>query len=586
MTKQDILFEDVTFTYAAGQAPALKNISLSVGEGELVLITGPAGAGKSSLCYCLNGIIPHFHRGKLRGEVVIRGIPIRDTSIGEMSRLVGMLFQDPSEQLLSTTVADEVAFGMENFGFSPALIRQKRDQILETVGLSEYAERSPHALSGGQQQACVLAATLVLEPDIYVLDEPTSNLDPISSSLVFDLLSQVVRQAGRTMIVVEHKLDRLMGSADRVVVLNEGQVLINGAPEELMREAELLDQLGLKARHIDLLFARLRRKGLSFDRNPENLAEAAGMLREVLLKKRTGEKANLTSAGQFAGSAIKSRSTSIGPKVVEINDLWHTYSTGNVEAIKGISLEIHEGEYVGIIGQNGAGKTTLVKHLNGLLKPTKGTLHVKEFNTSVTSIDQIAHIVGYVFQNPNHQLFSISVQKELEFGPRNIGLDESKIEGRVKQIAESLDLVDLLKVSPHDLSLGQKQKLAVGSVLTMGPDILIVDEPTTGQDHNTAQTMMALYDELNEAGKTVVLITHDIDLVAEHCDRCILMKDGRILLDGPVREVLSSTDILRETHIEPPQITLLAQSLVDCGVPPDVLTVDEMLAVLETLGVF
>ena len=570
---EDIVFKHLSFTYTGNEEKSLKDVSFKVDKGSILLVTGAAGAGKTTLCRCINGLIPHFFGGKMDGEVIVKGYSTRKYDIGFFSSFIGFLFQDPSSQLIAPTVLDEVAFGPENLGLTRDEILKKVKYALKMVRLEGCEDRSPHSLSGGEQQACALASIIAMDPQIYVLDEPTSNLDPIGTLNMFRLIRKLVEEERRTTILVEHKLSEALPIADYMIVLGGGEIKLFGKPRKILDNVEGLRRIGLKIPHIVLIADYLRKKGISISRMPITLEEGVAILRKVLEKKSPLPAININEK-----SYVKR-----GKSIIKVEDLWHIYMPMNIEAIRSINLEIYENEFIAIIGQNGSGKTTLVKHFNGLLKPTKGKVYVYGIDTDNAEIADLSKRVGYVFQNPDNQLFSKTVREELAFGPKNLGIKKEETDKRIEEVSANLGLENYLNKNPMSLSKGERQKVAVASVLTMKPDVLIVDEPTTGQDYKTARDMMEFYKRLHEEGKTIIVVTHDIDLVAEYSQRIIVMWKGKILLEGNPKKVLSQTDILEKTYIKPPQVTLLFQKLRDLGTPNDIITVDEGINYLEKI---
>jgi len=565
-----IALENVHFTYAGSSRPALQNLNLAIKEGESLMITGPSGAGKTTLCRCLNGLIPHYFRGRLSGNVVINGINTRDSNISALSHVVGLLFQDPSSQLVNPTVIDEVAFGPENYGVPPEEIRTRALKAMEIMRLKGYDERSPHSLSGGEQQACALAAIVAMNPSIYVLDEPTSNLDPIGSTMVLNLMAELAKRERHTMITVEHKMEEMLPLIDRLVVMNEGMIVLEGRPRELLDDVELMEKMGLKPPQVALIASKLRSKRPGL-RVPMTLGEAVEVFREVFASVR------------FKSPPMKAeQSRPSAETVIEVHNLTYTYPAGTT-ALRDVNLEIRRGEFMAIIGQNGSGKTTLVKHFNGLLRPTKGTVRVFGVDTRTATIPELSRKVGYCFQNPDHQICCETVRKELEFGPRNLHVDEEEIQRRVREVAMAVGLQGVLDVNPFIVSKGERQRIAVASLLTMSPDVLIVDEPTTGQDYRMGKEMMDFYKRLNEVeGKTVIVITHDMNIAAEYVKRVVVLRNGQVLIDGATRDVFAQTALLETTYLKPPQVTRFGQALMEYGLPENILTVEEIVELLAT----
>jgi energy-coupling factor transporter ATPase len=575
-SRHAIVFENVTYTYPAAATPALSDISLSVQEGEIILVTGPTGSGKTTLCSCVNGFVPHFFGGELKGRILVKGQDTRDTTVGVLSSRVGLLFQDPFSQLVSATVEDEVAFGPENLGLPVEEISNRVDESLRYVRLDKYRNNPPSVLSGGQQQACALAAIIAMKPDVYVLDEPTSNLDPIGTSMIFNLIKELAEKEKKTIIIVEHKLAQLVDVVHRVIVLKDGRVAVSGRPREILGErAEYLDTLGLHPPRLSLLAQKLQSYGLKIDTVPVTLDESYEVLSRALKRESTG------ASSTYSQLSPSPEASATGDAIIQVRGLTYQYPTGTV-ALKGVSLDIHEGDFIAIIGQNGSGKTTLAKHFNGLLKPTSGSVTVFGLDVATTPSYSLVARVGYVFQNPNHQLFSTKVSDELAFGCRNMGFSPEITKQRIQETASLLEIEKYLSERPYSLGQGEKQRVAIAAILAMNPDVLVIDEPTTGQDPRRSREIMDLMKKLHSAGKTIVIITHDMDLVCEYAERVIVMNDGRILTEGSPREVFAKADILREAFLAQPVVMELFNRLrKDFPLPESVLTVDEAVAVLK-----
>ena len=568
----DIIIENLSVVYRTGGAkkPALTNINLKVREGETILISGPAGAGKSTLCRCINGLIPHFFKCELKSEssVQVRGFDVRWTDIPTLSRHVGTVFDDPANQLVCPTVINEIAFPMENFGFPPEMMRRRISKYLKVTRLEGYELRHPYSLSGGEQQECVLASVLALEPEVLILDEPTSALDPIGTDMIISKIKDI---KGKTKIIVSNKLDEMVAIADRVIVMNEGRIILQGKPREVFEEVDILEKIGITPPQVTRLFIELKKMGFDIESVPLTLNEARiGMLKIL--------KAHMRPTFQAKQVPALMREQYKEEPVIQIRGLYHTYP-GGITALKGIDLDIYQGEYVAIIGQNGSGKTTLVKHIVGLFDSSmyRGKVKCYNMDMATTPTFEIAKKVGFVFQNPDRQMFSLYVEDELKFGPRNINLPEEETKRRVQEVLKALKIEHLKDEKITDLSQGEKQRLCLASVLVMDPKTLIVDEPTTGQDPRMRREIMdILMRSYKEKNITVLVITHDIQLVAEYARRCIVLSNGKILSDSTTRRIFSQPEKLKITYLSPPQVTMLGQKLVDKGMPPDVLTVEEM----------
>lgn len=562
------------YTYPGAASPALNGIDLEVERGEIVLITGPTGAGKTTLCSTFNGLVPHFYGGQLEGEIGVLGRNVKETSAGYLSTRVGMLFQDPSSQLISATVEDEVSFGPENLGIPVEEIAKRTSSVLKYMGLNDLRDRPPFALSGGQQQAVGLASVIAMKPEILVLDEPTSNLDPIGTTNIFSLLRRISREERNTIIVVEHKLPELVDIADRIIVIEDGRIRLEGPPREILAEdAVILHGRGLQPPQVSLLAHRLKEAGAPIDKIPLTISESLDVFSKF--------HQSLKEAGAEPQKATEHR-RSAGDPIIEVENVSFQYPSG-VVAVRDASVKFYEEDFVGIIGQNGSGKTTLVKLLNGLLKPTQGTVKVFGLDVRSSPIHELIRHVGYVFQDPDSQLFSKTVYQELSFGLKNLKIPRDQWESKINSVAKMLLIDSFLKEAPYSLSRGDRQRVAIASVLVMEPEVVVVDEPTTGQDPRKRREIMELMRVLhNKYGKTIIFITHDMDLVAEYAKRCIVMKDGQLILDGDPHDVFLHYEELEKTHLKPPMITLLFKELGErYGLRKDILTVDEALGHLK-----
>jgi cobalt transport protein ATP-binding subunit len=565
---QPLIYDRVTYAYRGGDT-IVRDVSLALEEGKVVLVTGPSGAGKTTICRAANGLIPHEFKGTFGGKVTIAGrYDSRNLGVSSLSKIVGVLSQDPETQLFNPSVEDEIVFGACNYGLPVDTIRERTERLLDLTRLGHHRRKNPHNLSGGQQQACALASILAFEPLVLVLDEPTSNIDPIGSQQVLDLVARLAREENRTTLLVEHKIEELADLVDEMIVIDRGEILHRGTVREVLEHVEYIDSVGLSVPQVTLLCARLRTVGWSVEELPIGVEEAVRVLSLLV------DQGTLNRTPEPPPRRAQHESDEV---VVSIGGLSHVYQDGT-RALHDVDLEIRRGEFVGILGQNGSGKTTLVKHFNALLKPTEGTVIVAGLDTRKASIAEMALAVGYIFQNPDAQIFKMKVEEELAFGPQNVGLSEGEVGRRIKEAAEDLEISHLMNKNPFFLSKGEKQRVAVAAVMAMHPDILVLDEPTTGQDFKRAKEIMDLAVRLHDEGQTVVVITHDMNLAAEYCDRVVIMEGGRVLLDAPTREAFLAEEELNASSLRPPQVTVLGKAL---GYPHAWLTVDEA---VETLG--
>jgi len=554
-----IRIRDLTFHYGDASKPALQDVNLEVEDGEFVLVTGPSGCGKSSLCRCLNGLIPHFYGGKIAGGLEVQGLDVMKHTTKELATRVGMVFQDPENQLVAMDVEREIAFGLENLAFPKGVMAKRMEESLDTLGISGLRYRQVHELSGGEKQKVIIASVLAMHPDILVLDEPTSELDPKSAEEVLSVVQRLNDELGITVILVEHRLDRVVHLVDRMIVLDEGRIVADGNPRAVLSNCDIAS-LGAGVPPIVRIVQRLSGNCVNVDGIPLTVKEGRSMLKEVFREAGGRELSQVESAH--------------GKPVIEIDKLWHTYPEG-LTALKNVSLRICQGEFVAIMGRNASGKTTLVKHINGLLKPTKGKVRVTGIDTQRATIAELARKVGFIFQNPNDHIFADTVEEEIVFILKNLGFDGAEIAVRVDETLEMFGLKEYRKQYPRSLSGGERQRVAVASVLVARPEVLILDEPTRGMEYRLKSELMRFLSGYIEKGNTVVLVTHDVETVAEYADRVILLSEGRVVVDGNKRDVLSRALFFS------PQINRLVQAFERYGVPNNILTVDEALDILK-----
>ncbi len=570
-----IEIRNLNYTYPNMTEPALRDINLHVDDGEFVLLLGASGSGKSTLIQCLNGLVPKVAGGNLEGEIIVNGKNLRDYKVHQMASDVGIIFQNPDTQLFSLTVEKDVAFGPENLGMPKEEILSRMDQAMRIVGMENMRDRFIFTLSGGEKQRVAIAGTLAMEPSVMVLDEPTSDLDPMGTSEVLSLVRRLNQEKDMTIILIEHKIDDVVHLADRVVVMDQGRVIMDGAPDEIFnRGHDQLKEIGIALPQLsEIAHAIKNGSGDLEDGSPTYLSYDTILSRLCdLLRDRPAGIARFRTAHTLPATTAH---TAPKPKI-EIKNLRHTFEDGTV-GLDGINLVIPEGDFVALIGHNGAGKTTLASHLIGLLRPEKGTITIDGVDVSGMRVAALARKVGYLFQNPDNQIFTDSVVQELGFGLENIKLRDDVIVERVEAAIAMMELSEFRGRHPHSLSRGQRQRLAVASILAMEPDIIVLDEPTTGQDWGHVNKFLRRIRHLNELGKTIILITHDMNLVAGYARRTVVMDKGRIVLDGDTRYVFSKQKILKKTGITLPIITRLSPDLRRVGMDiPPLLTVQEL----------
>ena len=553
-----IEINNVTFTYAEGKKPALNDVSLSINDSEFILIAGPSGCGKSTLCRCINGLVPSFYGGKISGSVTVQNINTLHTPTKEMAKTVGMVFQDPENQLVATDVEREIAFGLENLGLSKTLMAKRIEEVLDTVGIDHLRHRQITTLSGGEKQKTAIAAVLVLHPEILVLDEPTSELDPKGAEEVIQLVKRLNEEFGLTVLLVEHRIDRVLQSVDRLILMNNGMVAYDGNPRDWIHHVgDTLPDIGVPP--ITRLSVALQKKNID-TKTPLTIKEGRQNFSSVFKSKKF-KKTDFSSIHKSKNS---------NDSVVAIKNLWYKYPDSPT-ILRGINLSISKGEFVSLIGRNASGKTTLAKMLNGLLKPTKGTVEINGINTTKTSVETLSKYVGYVFQDPNVHLFADSVEEEITFMMNNLGFSPESIEESLEKMLKQFNLNYCRYAYPRSLSTGEKQRVALSSVLAANPQLLILDEPTRGLDYELKKTLMHHLKTYQQNGGTILLITHDIELIAEFGERVLLISEGNIIADGTKHDVLSNS-----LHFSP-QINRLIQPFTKYGLASDILTVDEIM---------
>ncbi len=553
--RSGVVFEGISFCYPDAERQALQDISLEVPTGQLVMIMGASGAGKSTLANTLNGLIPRFIRGELHGTVRVAEVVPQLRGISGMAGIVGLVFQDFETQLFSTRVDLEIAFCMENRGIQRCAMQEEVRRLIGLVGLDGFEQYEPSALSGGQKQRLAIGAVLAGFPKVLCLDEPTTDLDPVGKREIFSLLRLLrtmnpegPNAAAETIMIVEHETEEAV-FVDRIVIMNQGRIVADGTPEKILPQVSLFEQTGLMPLSLCEYFHQL---GFPNEVLPLTLDEAEHFFHH----------SGLTLDGtrlQEIGVQEEKRRCSYGSEIIRVDGLVQAF--GENVILQGVDLCIREKEFVAVLGANGSGKTTLVKHLNGLLRPKQGAVYLSGSNVSNLPIFEIGKTVGYVFQNPDQQIFCDTVFEEVSYGLRLRGISEKETAMRVREALDAVGLNGCEKEDPFSLSKGQRQRVAVASVLAIKPRVLVLDEPTTGLDYKDQKRMMELVKNLNEAGHTIVMITHTMWVVAEYAHRVVLVRDGRIAADGGVREIFADEAALALAEVCPPQITRLGNRL-------------------------
>lgn len=520
-----IHFDRLTYHYPGVKDPILHELTLDIQEGEFLLVMGPSGAGKSTLLRCLNGLVPHFYGGTVAGKVRVAG---RDpVALGPrgMADAVGFVLQDPEAQFVVDRVEDELAFAMENQGVDPIVMRKRIEETLDQLNIADLRQRSVNTLSGGERQRVAIAAVMTLQPSILVLDEPTSQLDPQAAEEVLDTLVKLNQDLGLTIVLSEHRLERVVQYVDRVLYLpGEGQAPILDEPRTVLRQVELTPPLITLA------------KALGWTPLPLTIKEGRRFARQFSLRAGVSSR----GAGENAQPQTPMRDARLSP-AVSVQKL--VYSYNGHPALQDVSLDIGRGEFVALMGRNGSGKTTLLKQLVGLLKPDRGEVQITDpgtrhpLDTRRVAVETLIRVVGYVPQNPNALLFSDTVRQELDFTRRGHNLPP----GEYDAMLNTLGLAAHTERYPRDLSVGERQRVALAAVLVAEPEILLLDEPTRGLDYQQKAALVDFLQGERARGRTIIMATHDVELVARCADRVVLLGDGQVIVDGPTRQVMSES---------------------------------------------
>jgi energy-coupling factor transport system ATP-binding protein len=573
MDESIAVLTNVSYMYPRSTEPILKDICLEINKGEFLGLIGPTGAGKTTLCLTLNGIVPQFYQGRFFGHATVAGLDTLDVPINRLARHVGAVFQDPETQLIATSVENEVAFALENLCIPREEIIERIPRVLEAVRLDGTEQKHPHELSGGQKQRLAIAAALAMQPDLLVLDEPTSQLDPVGAKEVFDTVRELNKTMDMTIVMASHAAEEMAEYTDRIALLAKGELLTTGTPDQIYSDVELLHEHYLRPPQVAATFFVAGRAGVPVGRVPVRLDEGLNELDSLQAQ-----------CAIKAPPDLPEPAVPTGEPLLAVKDLAHTYPDGT-EALFGVSLDIHDGEYVLIIGQNGAGKTTLVKHFLKLLEPTQGAVRVGGTDTGELTVSELAGRIGYVAQNPDNQIFSPSVGEEVAFALTNLDFPEEEVKARVTENLEAMGLLEVRDAHPLSLPKGDRARVVIAAILAMEPEIIIFDEPTTGQDYRGARYILEVSKRLHEMGKTVIVITHHLYLMPDYAERVLVMGKGTLLLDAPIREAYHQTELLGSTFLSPPQAVLLAQQLVsDNGQNLNLLTPEEVARCLVPLG--
>ncbi|WP_345801156.1 energy-coupling factor transporter ATPase [Microbacterium sp. AZCO] len=579
---------DLAITHEGTDAATPASVTFDVRPGEVVLLLGPSGSGKSTLALALNGLVPHAVPATLEGAVVVDGIDTAESSVAQLSTRVGMVFQDPDAQLVTGTLLDEVAFGPENLRMPVTDVLARAEAALRRVGLWERRTENPDRLSGGGRQRLAIACALALGSPLLVLDEPTANLDPQGIDEVYAALAELVAAGDRAIVLIEHNLDAAVGFVDRVVVLDhDGHVVADGNVDAVLRRrADELHRLGVWLPTSTLAALRLRCAGYALDplpltpgelhaaleaedgptHNPSTSSGTEGAPAAVGVDSSTSSR---TEGEPAAGGSVDPSTSSgtggepaaggSGDPLITVRGL--TLDRGRTRILRGIDLDVAPGEFVAVVGANGAGKTTLVQAIAGVITPPRGTVRIGDLDVARAGARTLSSRIGFVFQNPEHQFIAHTVFDELAHGLRRQHLPDAAVRERTEEVLDRFGLASKAGSHPFLLSGGQKRRLSVATALVAGAPVLALDEPTFGQDRARAEELLALLQELNADGTTIIVVTHDMQLVTEHADRTVVLAEGRVLAEGATAEVFADEALLRGAGLALPPLRLALQGV-------------------------
>ena len=578
-----IRIDHVSFSYGEASARALDDVTLSVSPGDFLGIIGPSGAGKTTLASAMSGAIPHHYTGPFFGSVLVDGKDTCAVTLTDISQVVGSVLQDIDTQMVASVVEDEMLFGLENFGVPHSQIEERVIDALETVGIANLRERDIATLSGGQKQKVAIAAILALRPRVLVLDEPTAALDPASSRMVFETLRSINRELGVTVVIIEQKVALLSEYASRIAVMQGGRIALEGTPSEVFSHSAELRSIGVDSPRVTRISNSLAARGFIEAGEPcLNVREASLLIQNLCKASSPAPRAAATAgvgraAADAPATADAGRATTASPgecgmaesprrpamkpggsPVVRLQGVTYAYPGGGA-SVRHLNLEVYPGEFVGLVGQNGAGKTTATKLVNGLLKPSSGTVEVAGLDTRTARTSQIARHAATLFQNPDHQICRDTVLDEVAFGLELGGVDAETARERARAVAEDFGLP--LGEAPFSLSRGQRQMVALASVVVLEPELVILDEPTSGLDYRECMTVMETVRRMADRGSAVIMVCHDMEVVSDFAERLVVMADGEIAAAGPTRDLFADESLMKRASMRPPQVVELANEL-------------------------
>lgn len=537
-------FNNFGFRYDSLKSQTLINIDLQINKGEKVLIAGPSGSGKSTLAHCLNGLIPFSKKGEITGKLVIAGFEPYKKSIYEISDHVGTILQDQDGQFVALSVGEDVAFAYENNNMDKAKMEQGVHEALEAVDMLPYINETPHNLSGGQKQRVAMAGILATQTDILLFDEPLANLDPASGQRAMEIIDKIHKETDKTIIIIEHRIEDVLAfKVDRMIVMNQGEIVANGHPDDLLVSNVITDN-GLRE---PLYIEALKKAGITLRKEDKisNFNEA---------KKYSQELGRFETSLHPYNLEIKKQED-----ILALKGIHFSYEKKGPQILKNVDFHIKKGEIVALLGNNGAGKSTLLKVISGLVKQDQGELFYGGQPMNDWSIRKRSEKIGYVMQNPNHMILKNMIFDEVAFGLLNKGVSKEDIRLAVEKALKTCGLYAYRKWPVSALSYGQKKRLTIASILAMGTDIIILDEPTAGQDYENYREFMSFLAKVKSQGVSILIITHDMHLSLEYADRTVVLSDGQIIAENQPYQVLSDEETIQRGNLKETSLSRMAK---------------------------
>jgi energy-coupling factor transport system ATP-binding protein len=570
--------ENVSFQYKSLEKRTINRITLKIHRGRFYLLCGPTGSGKTTFIRTINGLIPHFYPGMFYGFLKVNSIDTVDSSTAILSEHIGMVFQNPENQLFAMNVERELAFGLENLQYPREKIAERIEWALTTIGIQELRHRGPHELSGGEQQKVAIASILAMDPDVIVLDEPLSNLDPKSAEEIIKILKRLQKDFNKTILIAEHRLEYVLSWAEELILFQNGEIAGVGSTQQMINDPKLYT-LGLDLPEMLRWFYSQHKLAPLESGIPLTFEQQVSAFRTLLNQYALQNPPKKSLALQKSPNLKSDSEPYISCR--SVNFAYIDKFRQN-QAIRQVSMNIKNGEIVGIIGQNGAGKSTLIRCINGLRRPQAGIIKINHQSIENMPEYEIAKTVGLVFQNPDKQLFAGTLEEELKFSLKNMQLPAEIQEQRIKDTLEWLHLSEFRHNSPFQLSGGQKKKAALATILCRAPNILIFDEPTIGQDADEKHYLAELIQELAAKGTTVIIVSHDLEFIAHIASRVIVLQKGEIFTEGSPAEILTNETLLQANSLRSNEITRLVAAVKDDypWLPRDIVTVEQLEAAL------